>query len=55
MPVTNQLMLLRETPAPPPLNRGDDLNPLVRHVINALDSRFRRTLGIPIHSGWNGL
>jgi hypothetical protein len=40
----NQLLLLRETPAPPPLNRCDDLNPLVRHVIIPVNTHMTHNL-----------
>src|SRR5215471_21338641 len=40
----DQLLLLRETPAPPPLNRCDDLNLPIRHVIIPVNTHITHTL-----------
>src|SRR5262249_25415129 len=39
----DQLLLLRETPAPPPLNRCDDLNLPIRHVTIPMNTHMPHT------------
>src|SRR5215472_15541526 len=40
----DQLLLLRETPAPPPLNRCNDLNLPIRHVIIPVNTHMTHNL-----------
>src|SRR6266404_4340174 len=40
----HQLLFLRRAPATPPLNRGDDLDPFLRHVTIPVNSHMTHTL-----------